>query len=562
MRIGNSFFYTLREDSSNDASKSGALLVKSGMIKKIGSGIYTYMPMGYRVLRKIESIIEDEMDKAGAQELLMPSLLPIDVYAKSGRVDAFGNEMFRLKDQTGRDFALGPTHEEMFAMAAKERVKRYKDLPFNLYQQADKFRDEIRSRYGLIRVREFIMKDAYTFDTLDTVDKSYGKMYKAYCNIFDRMHINYRIVRALTGAMGGDLSEEFQALSDIGEDDLVFCDKCGYSSNGEVATRKIVPSKETHKKLVKVETPNCSIIEDVCRYLKVDIKKSVKALLMDVDGELVAFFVRGDRDLNISKACMLLGAKNIEFASDELIAKSNACPGFTGPIKLNCKIVVDEEVLTMTNFVVGANEANYHMINVNVDDFKYDVSGDITNVIAGDLCPKCGKELSFGHGIEIGNLFKLGTKYSEAYDLKYLDENNEEHYVYMGSYGIGPGRVMSAVAEQNNDSHGIIWPISIAPYKVGIVITDMNDKDKVNCAYELEEKLEENGIDVLVDDREDRVGVKFNDMDLIGIPIRITIGKAFSNGEVEVKKRNSSDSKNVSLDSVIDEVKEIIKDEV
>lgn len=561
MRIKGSFFYTKREDTSNDASTSGSLLVRAGFIKKAGSGLYVFMPMGIRSFRKIEGIIKEEMDNAGAQELIMPSMLPIDVYEKCGRVESFGDDMFKFKDKVGRDYCLGPTHEEMFAMAAKEMVKSYKDLPFNLYQQADKFRDETRSRYGLIRVREFVMKDAYTFDRMDTVAESYQKMYDAYCKIFDRMGINYKIVRASTGAMGGDLSEEFQAVTDIGEDVLVMCEKCGYASNLEIAKRKMNVEKEDKKEMEKVKTPHCSTIEDVCKFLNVDVKKSVKALLMDVDGEFTCFFVRGDRDLNIDKACMLLNAKSIEFASDEMIAKSNACPGFTGPVGLECKIVVDEEVLEMTNFVVGANEKDYHLKNVNVEDFKYDVVGDITDPVEGDLCPNCGAKLSFRKGIEIGNLFKLGTKYAEAYDLKYLDENNKEHYVYMGSYGIGPGRTLSAIVEQNNDDKGMILPVNVAPYAVCIVLTDMNDQKQIDYAYDLEKKLEKAGIDVLVDDRDERAGVKFNDMDLIGIPIRVTLGKKFDKGLVEIKLRREDKSKDVKVDDALKEIKTTFKKE-
>lgn len=562
MRIKNSFFYTLREDSSDDASKSGSLLTRAGMIKKAGAGLYVFMPMGLRVLRKVEAIVKEEMDRSGAQELLMPSMLPIDVYEQCGRVEAFGDGMFKFKDRSFRDYCLGPTHEEMFALAAKEMVRSYKDLPFNLYQQADKFRDEARPRYGLIRTREFIMKDAYTFDTPETQDESYKKMYDAYCRIFDRMKINYTIVKADVGAMGGDLSEEYQALTDIGEDTIVLCDGCDYAENLEIATSVKVGDKDKPKKLEKVKTPHCKTIEDVCNFLNVPVEKSVKALLMNVDNEFVCFFVRGDRDFNVSKACKLLGVSEINFANDELIATSNACPGFTGPVGLNCKVVIDEEVKLMHNFVVGANEEDYHFINCNIDDIKYDIAGDISNVIEGDICPDCGGKIYFKSGIEIGNLFKLGTKYSEALGLTYLDKDNKANPVVMGSYGIGPARVISAVVEQNNDNHGIIFPVSIAPYTVCIVVTNIKDEDALNYAYDLEKELEAAGIDVLVDDRDERVGVKFNDMDLLGIPLRVTVGRTFKDGEVEFKLRRDSDSTNISTDKIVKTIQKTIEKEL
>ena len=558
MRLRNGFLNTLREDTSNDASRSGSLLIRAGMIKKAGAGAYVYLPMGYRMLTKVENIIKEEMDRAGAIELLMPSLLPIDVYEQCGRVEAFGDSMFKLKDRSGRDFCLGPTHEEMFALVAKDRVKSYKDLPFNLYQQADKFRYESRSRYGLIRVKEFIMKDAYTFDTPETQDESYKKMYDAYCRIFDRMHIDYRIVTSDSGAMGGSLSEEYQALSDIGEDVIALCDKCGYSSNIDIATTKHDKQGGKKEKLDKKYTPDCKTIEDVCNFLGVTVEKSVKALLMDVDGEMICFFVRGDRDLDITKVKKILGCKEVEFASDELIGTTNACPGFTGPVDLNCKVVIDEEILGMTNFVVGANEVDYHFINTNIEDMKYDIVGDISTVIEGDHCPNCDGHLHLQKAIEIGNLFKLGTKYSEAFGLTYLDKENQSHPVLMGSYGIGPGRVIAAIVEQNNDEKGMILPIGVAPYTV-CVVPAKNSDEVMDYCYKIESELEKIGIDVLVDDRDERVGVKFNDMDLLGLPIRVTVGRDFDNGEVEVKLRKEDKVTKVKTDKLVKEIQKIIK---
>lgn len=555
MKLSKSYFFTLREDVKDEDSKSGNLLVRSGMIKKVSSGIYMFLPLGLRVLDKIRYIVKDEMDKAGAQELLMPSLIPREVYDTSGRTEAFGNDMFNLNDRYEKPYVLGPTHEELFTIAAKSMVQSYKDLHFTLYQQADKFRDETRPRFGLIRVREFIMKDAYSFDKDEAgLDESYAVMKNAYNNIYDRLGLEYRIVKADTGAMGGTLSEEYQAVTDIGEDTLVLCDKCDYAVNMEVAGNTIIPSEEEEKKMEMVETPHQETIEDVCNYLKLDVKKSVKALLMNVSGELVAFFVRGDRSLNENKVCKLFGVSEFGFAGDELISKSNAVPGYTGPVDLNCKVVVDKEVLTMKNFCCGANKEGYHYINANVSDIKYDMVEDISNVVEGDTCPCCSGKLYFKKGIEVGNLFKLGTKYAEKLGLTYLDENNKECVVTMGSYGIGVGRIMAAIVEQNNDDNGIIFPEEIAPYKASIIIVNMKDEVQVRVANELYDKLTSLGVEVMLDDRDLRAGVKFKDTDLIGIPYRIVVGKGAVAGMVEYKKRTDNESINLSVDEVVEKL--------
>lgn len=554
MKLSKSYFFTLREDVKDEDSRSGNLLVRSGMIKKVGSGIYMFLPLGLRVLDKIRYIVKEEMDKAGAQELLMPSIIPREVYDTCGRTEAFGKDMFNLNDRYEKPYVLGPTHEELFAIAAKSMVQSYKDLHFTIYQQADKFRDEARPRYGLIRVREFIMKDAYSFDKdEDGLDVSYNIMKQAYNNIYDRIGVDYRIVKADTGAMGGTLSEEYQAVTDIGEDALVLCDSCDYAVNMEVAEHKCVEEEDELKELEMVETPHQKTIEEVCNYLKLDVKKSVKALLMNVNGELVIFFVRGDREFNESKACKLFGVKEINFADDELISTSNAVPGFTGPVNLNCKVVVDKEVLGMRNFCCGANKEGYHYINANVGDIKYDMVADISNVLEGDICPCCGGKLYLKKGIEVGNLFKLGTKYAEKLGLTYLDENNTEQVVTMGSYGIGVGRIMAAVVEQNNDEHGIIFPEAIAPYKIDIVIVNMKDETQVEVANKLYDELTKAGVEVMLDDRDLRAGVKFKDADLIGIPYRIVVGKGAVDGIVEFKKRRDSESKNMSFEEILNE---------
>lgn len=557
MKLKNNFFFTIREDVKDEDSKSGNLLVRSGMIKKNSAGVYMYLPLGYRVLKNIEKIIREEMNKTGALEVSMPTLIPKEIYEVTGRVESFGNSSFSLKDRYDRDYILGPTHEELFALASISNIKSYKDVPYTLYQFQTKFRDEARPRYGLIRVREFVMKDAYSFDKdLDGLDISYKKMFDAYKNSFDRMNISYKIVKADTGVMGGLLSEEFQAETEIGEDVLVLCDKCSFSSNLEI-TKHVCNEKsdEEEKEMELVETKEDKTIEEVANRLNINIKDTVKALLMNVDNELVIFFVRGNRELNETKALKLLSAKEIGFANDELISTSNAVVGYTGPIDLNAKVVVDEEVLTMKNFVIGANKEGYHYINANIKDINYDIVGDIVNVKEEDICPICGGKLYFKKGIEIGNTFKLGTKYSEKLGLNYMDENNKLQPVVMGSYGIGIGRCMAAIVEQNNDEKGIIWPISVAPFKCSIVIANTKDETQVNLANKLYNELNSKGIEPLLDDRNERMGVKLNDMDLIGIPIRIVVGKKAIDNIVELKRRDSEEILEINFEKVIEYIK-------
>ncbi len=560
MKLKNSFFYTLRENVKDEDSVSSNMLVRAGFIKKSSAGMYIMMPLGLKVMNKIEEIIRDEMEKADCQELLMPALLPEEVYVSSGRRAGFGASMFSLKDRKGQNYVLGPTHEELFAQAAKMKIRSYKDMPFSLYQMQTKYRDEPRPRYGLIRTREFIMKDAYTFDKDEAgLDVAYQKQFNAYKNIMDRLHLDYRIVKADTGVMGGLLSEEFQAVTPLGEDILVLCENCDFASNIEVA--QCVPTQPTdveEKELQMVETPNCKSIEDVCNFLNEKQENSIKALLMNINDELVVFFIRGDRELNENKVCKLLGCNEVNFADDSLIATSNAVPGFTGPVGLNAKIVVDQEIMNMRNFTAGANKDGYHYINVNPKDFKADVVGDISNIKEGDTCPCCGGKIHFAHGIEVGNTFKLGTKYSKAMGLQYLDSNNKLQDVWMGSYGIGPARAMAALCEQNIDDNGINWPKDIAPFQVAIVVISMKDEKQVEIANKLYEELRSKGIDVMLDDRDERPGVKFKDMELIGIPYRITVGKGIQDGNVEFKER-TSDKEDVKIEEVVNKVIESLK---
>ena len=564
MKLKESYFFTIRENSKDEETISGNLLVRSGMVKKAGSGIYYFLPMGLRVFKKVENIVREEMNNAGAQELVMPSMLPEDVYVKSGRRENFGDDMFGLKDRYGRKYVLGPTHEEMFVEAAREHIKSYKDMPINLYQIANKYRDEPRPRYGLIRVREFSMKDAYSFDRdLDGLHVSYMKMFNAYKKIFDRMEIDYKIVTASTGVMGGLLSEEFQAVTDIGEDVLVLCDKCSLSSNIEITEcvdQKIVDQEE-EKELEMIHTPNVRTIEELVNDYGIPTEKMAKTLIYKIDGNFYAVMVKSHREVNEYKLLRLLNAKEIELAAFEDVERiTKAEVGFAGPVGIEIPVIIDNEVRGMKNFLVGANKTDYHYKNVNLKDFEVYLQADIANVIEGDKCPCCGGNLYFKKGIEIGNTFKLGTKYSESLDLTYLDEENNSHPVVMGCYGIGIGRIMAAIVEQNNDENGMILPMNIAPYQVAIVLISDKDKKQVKVAEKLYKDLTKKGIEVLLDNRNERPGVKFKDMDLIGIPIRITVGKKVEEDQVELKLRTENDSTNIDIKDVVKTIAKIVKE--
>ena len=565
MRLKNSYFYTIRENSKDEDSISGNLLVRGGFIKKTSSGIYMYLPLGLKVLKNIENIIREEMDNAGCQEVLMPTLVNEEYFEKSNRNTAFGKEMFRLEDRFDKKYALGPTHEELFTVAATMKVKSFKDLPFTLYQIQNKFRDEARARYGLIRVREFSMKDAYSFDKDEKgLDDSYTAMYNAYKKIFGRLKINYKIVKADTGKMGGSLSEEFQAITDIGEDTLVLCDKCDYASNIEVCSSMIMEAESKEKVLEKdlIHTPNAKTIEELSNFLNETKNKFVKTMIYKIDGKLYAILIKGDSIVNEDKLARLMNAESVEIADPaEIKKKVKTELGFIGPIGLNIPIIMDNEVEVMTNFIVGSNKKDYHYKNVNLTDFNIDFKGDIRNVKEGDACPSCGGKLYFKKGIECGNTFKLGTKYSESFDLKYLDSENKLIPVQMGCYGIGLGRCLASIVEQQNDENGIIWPMSIAPYKVAIIVIDTLNVDQMDAANHLYKELLDAGIDTIIDDRDVRPGVKFNDMDLIGIPIRITVGKKVIEHLVELKKRNEEETKEISIFDIIYTLQDIIEEE-
>ena len=555
MKLSNSYFFTKKENAKDEESIRANLLVRAGMIKKIGSGIYSFLPMGLRVFRKIENIVREEMDNIGSQELVMPSLLPESYYIDSGRRDVFGDDMFALKDRSLRNYVLGPTHEELFVEVCRDVIRSYKDMPVSLYQMANKYRDEPRSRYGLIRTREFVMKDAYTFDKdINGLDKSYDLMFNAYKKIFDRVGLDYKIVRASSGAMGGLLSEEFQAITDIGEDTLVLCDSCGLSTNIEICDCKCEEKKSEVSMLEKelLHTPNCGIIDDIVKKYKFNPQDMCKTLIYKIDDKFYAVMVRADREVNEYKVGKVLNAKSVELASPEDDEKiTGASVGFAGPIDLNIPVIIDNEILNMNNFIVGANKTDYHYKNVNLRDFKYDFVADVRNVCEDDLCPVCGGKLVFKHGIEVGNTFKLGTKYSESMNLYFADEDNSLKPVWMGCYGIGIARILSAIVEQNNDENGIIFPENLAPYDVAIVIANSKDEEQVKIANELYQKFISNNYSAILDDRNVSAGVKFKDMDLIGIPKRIIVGKFVKDGKVEVKMRNSSEVDVISIDEVI-----------
>lgn len=554
MRLKDNYFFTIREHVKDEDSNSGNLLVRAGYIKKSSSGHYMLLPLGLKTIRKIENIIREEIDSTGAQELIMPAMMPEEVYIDSGRREAFGASMFSLSDRNKRRMVLGPTHEEMFAAAGRMHIKSYKDLPFALYQFQTKFRDEPRPRFGLIRVREFTMKDSYTYDLdLAGLDVAYQKQFEAYKRIFDRLGLDYVIVRADTGAMGGLLSEEFQALSPIGEDILVMHEESGYAQNIEVAN--CVPSQEpsTEERLEKelVHTPNSRTIEEVVEFFGLTAKQFVKSLIYLVDGEPVCLCVRGDHEINENKVLKLLGGYEIEMAPAHIVEEvTGADVGFAGPLGLEIPTILDQEIPLFRNMVTGANQTDHHYKNVNLEDMKYDKIADIRLIEEGDMCENGAGPVIFKRGIEVGNTFKLGDKYSIAMDLYYTDQSGKQVPVMMGSYGIGPGRCMAAIVEQNHEENAILWPKNIAPIQVAIVVINMKNDDQVAMGEKLYTELKAKGIDVVLDDRDERAGVKFNDMELVGAYLRVTVGKNIEQGLLELKEIGQ-DKEEVAIDDIV-----------
>lgn len=560
MRLSNMLISTLREVPGEAEIISHQLMLRAGLIRKSATGIYTFMPTGVRVLRNVENIVREEMNEAGAQELSASALIPATLWQESGRWDAYGPEMFRLKDRNGRDFCLGPTHEEIFTDLAKSEIKSYKQLPLNLYQIQMKYRDERRPRFGVMRSREFLMKDAYSFDkNSEGLDKSYDKMHEAYTKIFTRCGLEFSAVEADSGAIGGSSSAEFMVKSDSGEDEIAFCSKCSYAANTEKATSKLnEKSAEAEKELVKVATPNAKTIEELEKFFNTNSKKFAKTLIFKAGEKVIAVMVRGDRTLNETKLTNAIGGSiELEMADEETVLKATSAEvGFAGPIDLKVDLLlVDEEVVNMKNFIAGANETGYHYDNVNYGrDFEGTI-GDFRTVVEGDCCSRCGAPLNIRRGVEVGHIFKLGTKYSSAMGANYLDENGKEQPLVMGCYGIGVNRTVAAIIEQHHDENGITWPMEIAPYKVIIMPANMKNEEQVAVAEKLYSELKAHRIDVLLDDRNERVGVKFKDSDLIGIPMRITVGKKVTDGMVEFKLRSGNDIEEVTIDNALERVK-------
>ncbi len=552
MRLSKSYFKTLREVPAEAELKSHILLLRAGMIRKLASGVYGYMPMGLKALKKIENIIRNEMDAEGCQEILMSALQPAELWKESGRWNAYGPEMWRVCDRHEREFCLGPTHEEVFTDIIRNDVDSHRKLPINLYQIQTKYRDEARPRFGLMRSREFIMKDSYSFDKDEEgLDVSYENMYKRYENVFKRMELDVMPVEADTGAMGGNGSHEFIAKADAGESEIAFCSSCKMAATVERAVcGKVKPSSEAELPMNKVHTPGTKTIESVCEYLNKPTDKSIKAIFLKVipaegDEQPVAAFLRGDRQLNMIKAVNALGIAEHElvFADESEAADIGSVCGFIGPhgLKPGTKVIVDEELVSLKNLVAGANEEDYHIENLNYGrDYEADIVADIKQLLEGDPCPVCGEKILYTRGIEVGQLFKLGTKYSEPMKAIYKDEDMNERLMYMGSYGIGVSRTLAAVIEQNSDENGIIWPLPVAPYHVIITLINPSDKDQTALAEDIYEKLRKSNIDVILDDRDERPGVKFKDADLIGIPFRINVGRDAADGKVEFKVRGSN----------------------
>ena len=569
MRASNLYAPTLRNTPAEAEIVSHQLMYRAGMIRKVAGGMYTFLPLGWRVIRKIEQIIREEMDAAGGQEIMMPILQPGELWQESGRWSAYGAEMMRMKDRHGRDFCLGPTHEEMITDLVRDELHSYKQLPVMLYQIQDKFRDERRPRFGLMRSREFIMKDLYSFDKdPEGMMVSYQKMYDAYSKIYTRMGLEYRPVEADSGAIGGGHSHEFTVLADAGESNIAYCSQCDYAASDEKAELKPVETpEEAALPLEKVSTPGTNTIESLCDFLKIPAEKTIKAVAYQTDtDELVLVFIRGDHDVNEVKVLnQVEGALELRMADEEVIQAAGGCPGFMGPIgiKKGTHVFVDASVMNVQNGVTGANEKDVHYKNVNPErDFDKDaiVISDFRMVKEGNPCPHCGAPMKMTRGIEAGQVFALGTKYSAAMGATFLDEQGKEQPLYMGCYGIGVGRTMAAAIEQNNDKDGIVWPRAIAPFEVVVAVVNAKKDDQLAYGESIYKECQEAGIDTLLDDRKERAGVKFKDCDLIGYPLRVTIGpKAVEGDTIEIKVRKTGEVLTCQRGEYLAKVKELLK---
>jgi prolyl-tRNA synthetase len=570
MRYSEMFLPTAREVPSDADVVSHQLMLRAGLIRKLTSGVYSYLPLGYRVIRKFEQIVREEMNRAGAQELFMPTVQPAELWQESGRWTHYGKELLRFRDRHDRECCLGPTHEEVITDLVRNEVKSYRQLPVNLYQIQTKFRDEIRPRFGVMRCREFGMKDAYSFDVDEEgAELSYRKMFEAYNRIFTRCGLKFRPVEADSGSIGGSFSHEFLVTADSGEDAMVYCTKCEYAANLEKAEVSRPEQQPVDEKdflpLEEVYTPDVRTIEEVCAFLKVTPQDVVKTLIFSADGKAVAILIRGDEEVNEIKVKNYLGCDELELAMDDMIREvTNSPRGFAGAIGIKCRILADFSLMNMKNVVMGANKEDHHVKNVNFGlDFKVSDFVDLRAVKADDVCPRCLSAIQFARGIEVGHVFKLGTKYSKAMEARYLDRNGQEQIIVMGCYGIGIGRTVAACIEQNYDDKGITWPMPLAPYQV--ILTPVNWKDEAlsRTAEELYRKLLDRGVEVLLDDRDERAGVKFMDADLIGIPLRLTIGpKRLAEGKVEIKFRRSGEVLIFTLEEAEDFVVNAVKAEM
>jgi prolyl-tRNA synthetase len=548
MRYTQYFLPTLKETPGDAEVVSHQLMARAGMIRRVAAGIYDYLPLGLRVIRKVENIIREEMNRAGAIELLMPAVSPAELWEESGRWQQYGKELLRLKDRKNTEFCVGPTHEEVVTEIVRGTVNSYRQLPLNLYQIQTKFRDEIRPRFGLMRGREFIMKDAYSFDIDDAAaDISYNKMYQAYRRIFKRCGLDFRAVEADSGAIGGSFSHEFMVLAETGEDAIVSCDSCEYAANVEKAELRapvgVAPAPS--QSLNRVETPNLKTIEDVAVFLKEEPGKMIKTLVLQNENEeVVAVLLRGDRTLNEIKLCNFLGCNHVQLADEAVVQKVTGAPsGFSGPIGLSCRVLADQEVATMSDFGLGANEANYHLTGANYGrDFQVEAFVDLRQATAGDCCPRCAGKLEVWRGIEVGHVFKLGTKYSDSMHAVVLDDQGKERTLIMGCYGIGVGRAAAASIEQNHDENGIVWPMPLAPFQVIVTMLNPNDEAVLSAGEALYQELLGQGVEVLLDDRDERPGSKFKDADLLGIPLRVNVGaRGLKEQSFELQERRSGE---------------------
>jgi prolyl-tRNA synthetase len=539
-------------------------MVRAGLMRQLASGVYTYLPLGHRVLRKVQQIVREEMERADAQEISMPAIQPAELWQETGRWEAYGPELMRLKDRHNRDFVLGPTHEEVVTGLVRDNLNTYKKLPINLYQIQTKYRDEVRPRFGVIRSREFIMKDAYSFDTTrEGLDKSYDSMYDAYTRIFTRTGLTFRAVEADAGAIGGKGTHEFMALSAIGEDTIAYCTSCDYAANlekAEVVYKSVGEEVASQSEMEKVPTPDVKTIEQLMNHFDMEARQMIKALVFKADDRFVVALVRGDHELNDTKLKNIVDANVLTMATEAEMSKLGVPVGFVGPINLPDEIEVyaDSAVRDMQVAVTGANEKDYHYKNVVPErDFTVTAYADLRNIVEGDECPRCGGHIAFARGIEVGHVFKLGTRYSEKMGAKFLDENGREQPMIMGCYGIGVSRTVAACVEQNNDENGIIWPWSLAPFHIHVVPVNVKNEEQKQLAESLYEKLQSEGFEVLLDDRSERAGVKFKDADLIGLPIRITVGGKAGEGLVECKVRKTGESKDIHVDELMAHVKEL-----